>query len=76
MSIAVCAAIRLAIIATGLLSPALDTLAIIVICARIFQRLIHISSKQTDLVAGIRFVFFFVQLIRMFAMGACVAVNA
>ncbi|HMJ49432.1 MAG TPA: hypothetical protein VK440_02520 [Burkholderiales bacterium] len=76
MSIPVCAAIRLAMIATGLLSPALGTLAIIVIYAGIFRALIHVSLRQTELVAGIRFVFFFVRLMRIFAMGAYVAVNA
>lgn len=70
------AAIVVAIIATGVQSSVLDILAIILICARVFQTLIHISLKQTNLVAGLRFAFFFVQFICMFSMGVFVAVNA
>ena len=65
----------MAIIATGVQSPILDTLAVILIVARVLQTLIHISLKQTDLVAGIRFAFYFVQFICMFTMGVFVAAN-
>ncbi len=70
------AAVVVAIIATGLQSPILDASAIILICARVLQTLIHTSLIQTNLVAGIRFAFFFVQLICMFTMGVYIAVNA
>jgi uncharacterized MAPEG superfamily protein len=70
------AAVVVAIIATGINSPILDTLAIILICARVLQTLVHISVKQTDLVAGVRFALFFVQFICMITMGVFVAVNA
>jgi len=69
-------AVVVAIIATGVQSPILDAMAIILICARVLQTLIHISIMQTNLVAGIRFALFFVQFICMFTMGAFVAVKA
>ncbi|HUL42190.1 MAG TPA: MAPEG family protein [Burkholderiales bacterium] len=75
-NLAVYAAIVVAIVATGVQNPVLDTLAIVLIFARVFQTLVHISLKPTNLAAAIRFAFFFVQLICMFSMGMFVAVHA
>jgi len=66
-------AIVLVIVVTGAQSSALDGLALALIGARIAQTLIHVSWKQTNLLACLRFGFFFVQLICMFSMTALVA---
>ena len=56
-----------AILAARVASPILDGLAI---------RSIHLLVEQTNVVAGIRFPFFFVQPICMIAMGILVAISA
>lgn len=66
-------AIVLVIVVTGARSSALDGLALALIGARIAQTLIHVSWKQTNLLASLRFGFFFVQLICMFSMTVLVA---
>jgi uncharacterized MAPEG superfamily protein len=67
------AAIVVAQLAAGVTSPLLDGLAITILVARIFQSSIHLLVEQTNLVAGIRFAFFFVQAICMIAMGISIA---
>ncbi|UBF24819.1 MAPEG family protein [Kovacikia minuta CCNUW1] len=69
-------AIVVAMIATGVHSSTLDILAVVFLIARVLQTIVHIAFKQTNLVTSIRFGFFFLQLICMFAMGAIVAINA
>jgi uncharacterized MAPEG superfamily protein len=69
-------AIVVAQLATGATSPLLDGLAITILIARVFQSSIHLLVEQTNLVAGIRFAFFFVQAICMIAMGIAIAVLA
>ena len=69
-------AIVLVIVVSGAQSPALDSLALTLIGARIAQTLIHVSWKQTNLLAYLRFGFFFVQLICMFWMAALVVQQA
>ena len=69
-------AIVLVIVLSGAKSPALDGLALTLIGARIVQTLIHVSSEQTNLLAYLRFSFFFVQLICMFWMTALVVQHA
>ena len=59
--------------ATGSL---LDVLALTMLAARIFQTTTHIVFEQTNVVAGVRFTFFFVQFLCMFAMGVSVAMSA
>jgi uncharacterized MAPEG superfamily protein len=56
-----------ALLAARVASPILDGLAI---------RSIHLLVEQTNVVAGIRFAFFFVQAICMIAMGILVAISA
>ena len=65
-------AIVLVIVVSGAQSAALDSLALTLIGARIAQTLIHVSWQQTNLLAYLRFGFFFVQLICMFWMTALV----
>ena len=69
-------AIVLVIVLSGAKSPALDGLALTLIGARIVQTLIHVPSEQTNLLAYLRFSFFFVQLICMFWMTALVVQHA
>jgi uncharacterized MAPEG superfamily protein len=69
-------AIVLVIVISGAQSSALDGLALTLIGARIAQTLIHVSWEQTNLLAYLRFGFFFVQLICMFCMTALVAQHA
>jgi len=69
-------AIVLVIVVSGAESPTLDALALALIAARIAQTLIHVSSEQTNLLAYLRFGFFFVQLICMFWMTALVVQHA
>jgi hypothetical protein len=46
------------------------------LAARICQSLVHILLKQTDLVAGVRFAFYFLQVLAMCGMGAFIAISA
>lgn len=66
-------AIVVVIVATGLRSSILDSLAILLLIARVMQTIIHIGFKQSIVVVGIRFFFFFIQLICMICMGIVVA---
>ena len=68
-------AIVVAMLATRVISPILDGLAIAMLVARICQSLIHVSVEQTNFVASIRFAFYFVQVICMIAMGIIIATS-
>lgn len=69
-------AVVLAIVATGVSSPVLDTLALLLLAARIVQSVLHVAFKPTELIAGARFGFFAVQVVCMAWMGVYVALNA
>ena len=62
--------------AAGVRGSLLDALALIFIAARICQTVVHIAFVSTDLVASVRFAFFFVQALCMVVMGILVAVSA
>jgi uncharacterized MAPEG superfamily protein len=62
-------AIVLAIVVADLQSPLLDTLAVVLIGARVIHSIIHVAFQQTNLVASFRFTFFFIQLVCMVWMG-------
>jgi hypothetical protein len=51
-------------------------LAVTLLVARLSQSLIHLLLVQTNIVAGLRFAFFFVQAICMIAMGLIIASSA
>jgi uncharacterized MAPEG superfamily protein len=70
------AAIVVAIVATGVRSPMLDTLAVVLLVARVLQTLTHVTFKQTDTVVAVRFSFFLTQIVCMAAMGILVALRA
>jgi len=55
-------AIVLALHLGGVRGPAVNWLCISILVARIMQSLIHVSLVQTNSVASLRFVFFFVQI--------------
>jgi uncharacterized MAPEG superfamily protein len=70
------AAIVVAIEASGVASPVLDGLAVVLLVARIAQTVVHIAFQQTNAVIGVRFACFFTQAICMFAMGILVVLRA
>lgn len=69
-------AIVVAIMASGAEGPVLDGLAIAFIVARVCQTVVHVATRPTDVIAAIRFGFFFVQLVCMTAMAVVVATGA
>jgi uncharacterized MAPEG superfamily protein len=70
------AAIVVAIVASGVRSPTLDTLAVVLLVARALQTVTHVAVEQTDAVVGVRFAFFFIQIVCMAGMGIVVALRA
>ncbi len=69
-------AIVVAIVASGVRSPTLDTLAVVLFVARVLQTVTHMAVEQTDPVVAVRFSFFFIQLVCMAGMGILVALRA
>jgi uncharacterized MAPEG superfamily protein len=69
------AAVVVAIVASGVRSSMLDTLAVVLLAARVSQTVTHVAFEQTDVVVAIRFAFFFVQLVCMVGMGILVAIR-
>ncbi len=70
------AAIVVAMLAAKAAGPALDALAVVILAARICQSAIHILLAQTELVAAVRFAFYFAQVIAMLGMSALIARSA
>ncbi|MBI2999316.1 MAG: MAPEG family protein [Deltaproteobacteria bacterium] len=69
-------AIVVAIMATGVRSPSLDVLAIVLLAARMCQTLVHIIFEPTNIAVAVRFTFFLAQAVCMLWMGILVAVSA
>lgn len=69
-------AIVVAIVASGVDAGVLDTLAVVLIVARVCQTLVHVGVEQTEPVATARFGFFFVQFVCTAWMGVYVALHA
>jgi uncharacterized MAPEG superfamily protein len=69
-------AVAIALLVTKASSPWLDTLAIVVLVARIAQSTLHIGPKQTETIAGARFGCYAVQIVCMIIMGVWAAVAA
>jgi uncharacterized MAPEG superfamily protein len=55
-------AIVLALYASGIESIAANAVSIAILAARIAQSLVHVSFEQTNVVASVRFGFFFLQI--------------
>ena len=69
------AALVIVINASGVSGSVLDYLAIGVLAARIPQTVVHIAFPETNLAVGVRFAFFFVQLLCFLGMGIGIAVS-
>jgi uncharacterized MAPEG superfamily protein len=61
-------AIVFALYVSGVGGGTVDALCILVMVARILQSLTHVCFLQTNLVATVRFAFFFAQLVTFFAL--------
>jgi uncharacterized MAPEG superfamily protein len=70
------AAIVVAIAASGVRSPTLDTLAVVLLVARALQTVTHVAVEQTDAAVGVRFAFYFIQIVCMAGMATLVALRA
>ncbi len=70
------AALVIVINASGVAGSVLDYLAIGVLAGRVPQTIVHIAFPETNLAVGVRFTFFFVQLLCFLAMGIILAVSA
>lgn len=70
------AAIVVAMLATGVHSPLLDALAIVLMIARVLQTCVHVAFTETNWTIGIRFTFFLTQIVCMAIMGGIVAFAA
>jgi len=69
-------AVVVVIVASGIRSPLLDGLAIVLLLARIGQTIVHVVFEPTSAIVGIRFTFFLTQAICMIWMGSLVALRA
>jgi uncharacterized MAPEG superfamily protein len=69
-------AIVVVMLAAHVASPILDALAITILVARICQTTAHLAFEQTNMIAGVRFAFYFAQAISMIVMGVIIAVEA
>src|SRR6185436_1934551 len=56
-------AIVMALYVSKVSGTLVDTLAVIIVVARVLQSLVHVGFVQTNTVTSIRFAFFFVQII-------------
>jgi uncharacterized MAPEG superfamily protein len=63
----------IALLVTKAESPWLDALAIVLLVSRVLQSLLHIGPEQTEVIAGVRFGFYAVQIICMIIMGGWAA---
>lgn len=55
--------------------PAISTLAVVILAARICQTLIHVSFIETSLTVSVRFSFFLTQVICMLVMAAFILLH-
>ena len=69
-------AIVVALMAVGVTSAALDTLAVTLLAARISQTTVHIALPPSNAAASVRFAFFAVQVGCMTAMAGIILVAA
>ena len=56
--------------------PYLGTLAVVVLCARVCQSLVHMLLPETNGSVGLRFSFFLVQVVAMLSIAVLLALNA
>jgi hypothetical protein len=53
-------------------SSTLDTLAVVLLAARVLQTVTHVAVEQTDVAVAFRFAFYLVQIVCMVGMGIVV----
>ena len=70
------AALVVVVVASGVRSSTIDTLAVVLLVARVLQTVTHVAVAQTDAAVAVRFAFFFVQVACMIGMGVLVALRA
>jgi uncharacterized MAPEG superfamily protein len=70
------AAIVVALVATNVQSPVIDSLALTMLAARIGQTLTHIAFPPTNAASSLRFAFFLLQAGCIIAMGVVISVAA
>jgi uncharacterized MAPEG superfamily protein len=63
------AVVVFALYASGTSARAVDIMSVVVLLTRICQSVIHVGFKQTNRMALLRFIFFFIQLICFVAMA-------
>lgn len=66
-------AVVVAIDATGLHLATLDALAVVYLAARVLQTITHVALDETPTTVGVRFAFFFTQIVCVAWMGAIAA---
>lgn len=69
------AALVVALMATGLQSPLIDTFAITTLVARVGQTVVHIMAPPSNPSAALRFTLFLVQVICMIAIGTAIVLS-
>lgn len=70
------AVVVFALHASGISTHATDTMAGIVLAARVVQSVVHVSAVQTDRIVSIRFTFFLAQLACFLGIAAVVIAHA
>lgn len=68
-NIGVFAAVALVAWASGLRGGTIDTLAVVLMIARVAQSLTHIGFVESNTAVAVRFAFFFVQFVCFFGIG-------
>jgi uncharacterized MAPEG superfamily protein len=70
------AAIVVALMATGLRSPIIDNLALVLLASRMAQTTVHITLPSSPAAASLRFALYAVQMTCMISMGVMTAIMA
>jgi uncharacterized MAPEG superfamily protein len=69
-------AIVLALQASGVGGPTVNSVSIAILAARVMQSLVHVCFVQTNTLASVRFAFFFVQIVGFLWLAALVVTRA
>ncbi|HEX2931787.1 MAG TPA: MAPEG family protein [Candidatus Binatia bacterium] len=65
-------AIVFALYVSGVNSPTVNVLAVVILVARVAQSLVHVCFVQTNMVVSVRFAFYFVQMTTFLSLIAIV----
>lgn len=69
-------AVVFALYVSGVSSPSIDIMSGVVLVSRMVQSIIHVAFEQTNVMATLRFAFFFAQLASLIAMAGSIVANA